>query len=127
MYQLTGELWIYRIDDQARIAPGHPDYQDYLTWVAAGNTPIPPAPEQLAEVRATMQCSDVQGRLALEQSGFAESFEIWANDPSRSFRERTFLRSTVWRRSDPILHRVGQSWGLTDDQIDDLFHLAVTL
>jgi hypothetical protein len=126
-YQLTGEPWIYRTADQARIHPDHPDYQDYLVWLDAGNTPLPPSHEQLAEVREHMQCSDVQGLLAIDQAGYAAQYEAWASDPARTFAEKAFMRSTLWRRLDPILCAAAASWGLADEQVDDLFRLAVTL
>jgi hypothetical protein len=42
-YQLTGENWIFRVDDQSRIAPGAPGYQQYLDEVAAGTAIVLPS------------------------------------------------------------------------------------
>jgi hypothetical protein len=126
-YQLTGEPWIYRVADQARIHPDHPDYQDYLAWVAGGNTPLPPSPEQLAEVRGHLECSDIQGLLAIEQAGLAAAFDAWATDPARTFADRAFLRATVWKRTNPILCAAAAELGLTDAQLDDLFRQAAAL
>lgn len=126
-YQLTGEQWIYRVSDQARIHPQHPDYQDYLAWLEAGNTPLPPSQEQLQEVRSQMQCSDVQGLLAIEQTGYAAQYEAWASGPTRTFTEKVFLRSTTWRRLDPVLTAAATEMGISDEELDDLFRLAMTL
>ena len=48
-YQLTKSETILRIDDGAHIPfdPANTDYQEYLEWLAEGNTPLPadPTPE----------------------------------------------------------------------------------
>ena len=43
MYRLTNTGMIKRLTDGAFIPldPRNMDYQDYLRWVAAGNTPLP--------------------------------------------------------------------------------------
>jgi hypothetical protein len=59
-YQLTQYNTIIRLDDNANIPmdPGNTDYQDYLAWVALGNTPepvpAPPAPTH-QEITLTIQ------------------------------------------------------------------------
>ena len=42
-YQLTSSGCIIRLSDNACIPPssGNIDYQDYLTWIAEGNEPLP--------------------------------------------------------------------------------------
>jgi hypothetical protein len=55
-YQLTSGDTILRLSDNAYIpqAPGNRDYQEYLEWLEAGNTPLPanepppPGPDYLA-------------------------------------------------------------------------------
>ena len=45
---LTNEVTsVQRLSDTAFIpfAPGNRDYQEYLEWVAEGNTPLPPDEE----------------------------------------------------------------------------------
>jgi hypothetical protein len=42
-YQLTGENWIFRVDDHSRIGPGAPGWQQYLDEVAAGTAIVLPA------------------------------------------------------------------------------------
>jgi len=43
MYQLTQGDMILRLSDNAFIPPSHgnTDYQEYLAWLAEGNTPLP--------------------------------------------------------------------------------------
>ena len=127
VYQLTGEPWVYRIEDQARIHPGHPDYQDYLNWIALGNTPLPPSAEQLAEVRSHMQCKRTQGLRALDQSGYGAQMLAWKSDPTRTFSDLAWFDEPIWARTDPVLLAVAADWGLSPAQIDDLFRLAITL
>ena len=61
MYQLTNSTTIIRTSDSASIPadPNNADYQAYLAWVAAGNTPTP--------VTVTIQ----QSAAALLASGLA--------------------------------------------------------
>lgn len=45
MYQEMANGWVLRLSDGANIPPdpNNPDYQHYLAWVEAGNTPQPMA------------------------------------------------------------------------------------
>ena len=54
-YQLTGGTSIIRTSDNANIPadPANSDYQAYLAWVAAGNTPTPVPAITLAQAQAT--------------------------------------------------------------------------
>ena len=56
VYQLTSTAMIVRGADNATIPadPRNADYQAYLAWVAAGNTPTPVTPPSLAELKASL-------------------------------------------------------------------------
>lgn len=70
----------------------------------------------------------MQGLLAIDQAGLSGAYEIWANDPSRTFAERTFIqRATVWKRNDPLLVSAATSFGLSGADIDALFITANAL
>ena len=54
-YQLTQDEMIFRLADNAHIPPdpANTDYQAYLAWLEAGNTPEPaPEPEPVPEPTA---------------------------------------------------------------------------
>lgn len=70
----------------------------------------------------------LQGLLALDQSGLADAYEVWAKDPARTFAERAYIeKAGVWRRDDATLNAAAVSMGLSSQQVDDLFVLAATL
>jgi hypothetical protein len=78
--------------------------------------------------RAQMQCTPLQGLLAIEAAGLTAVYEVWTSDPLRTFAQRAFIeRAQVWKRTDPTLIAAAQSIGLTDENLDQLFELAVTL
>lgn len=117
-YRLSGEGWVLRMADQARIpfAEGNPDYQDYLAWLAAGGVPLPAATPVPEAVEA------LQALLALDAAGLAPAFAAWAQSPERSFAERAFIdRARTWRRDNPVLIAGAADMGITPEQLDQLF------
>jgi len=80
-----------------------------------------PAPQP---VPAVITC--VQGRLALLQTGMLDAVEASISEASREVR--IFWEFAVeWHRTNAVLISLGQSLGLTDSQVDDLFRLAKRL
>ena len=67
MYKLNKQTSITRLSDNATIPsdPANSDYQEYITWLSAGNTPTPvdpPTPAQLfavIETRITQHMDEV--------------------------------------------------------------------
>ena len=120
-YQASGERWVLRVADQARIpfAEGNPDYQDYLAWLAAGGVPLPAATPVPEAVEA------LQALLAIDAAGLAPAFAAWAESPDRTFAERAFItRTTTWRRDNPVLAAGAEAMGITPEQLDQLFIAA---
>ena len=66
MYQLSNNNTIIRLSDRACIPsdPANSDYQDYLVWEAAGNTPTPYEPDP-EDAKATLK---VSAQVALDKS-----------------------------------------------------------
>lgn len=90
--------------------------------------PLPiPDPEPLPPTPVT-RIDALQGLLAIDASGLADEYEVWANDPARTFAERAFInKAQIWRRDDATLAGAATALGLTDAQVDAMFELAATL
>ena len=70
----------------------------------------------------------LQGLKAIDAAGLSAAYEVWANDPKRTFLEKAFInRARTWRRDDPVLSAGAAALGLTGEQLDQLFVLAATL
>ena len=108
----------YGVDDAVQVG-----------WIKQGAGFVaPPVVVPVISPPVVPRVTAVQGLLALDQAGLAGVYEAWANDPARTFSQRTFInREPVWRRDDPTLISAATSFGLTESQIDDLFTLAKTL
>lgn len=127
-YQSTGENWVLRLADQARI-PFHdenPDYIQYLSWVAAGGVPDPcpnlPVPQSLTRAQA---------RAALIVSGLIDQVQPAIDaiqDPvQRALVQNDWDNRLTFERNNTTLLALSGLLGLADGAIDDLFRLGVTL
>jgi hypothetical protein len=79
----AGELTsIKRLADGACIplAPGNRDYQDYLAWVEAGNTPADDPAFTLDAVKAAKNTEINAARMAANRSTFTHSGKVFACD-----------------------------------------------
>lgn len=101
--------------------------------VAAGDAapyvapPAPTAAELLAEWRLTAFCTPLQGQLALGETRW-QQVELILADPATSWEMRQSVRSaSVWNRRSDMIAALGAALGLTPEEVDDLFRLAVTL
>lgn len=92
-------------------------------WLAAGNT-IAPYVAPTAPVPASV--SPLQARRALRQFGLLATVEAAVVAASDEVREAWEYAVEV-RRDDPMLATVAAQQGLTDEQLDEMFRLAVTL
>lgn len=81
---------------------------------------IPPQEDENG-VPSVITC--VQGRFALLQAGLLDAVEASIAGASREVR--IFWEFAVeWHRTNAVLVALGQSLGLTESQVDDLFRLA---
>lgn len=134
MNLLAGSVWKLQRDDENQRWILIEDLSTITRYgvslVELSDIPKPDIPEwkPLPDPRESIQCTAFQGLLALDQSGLATVYQTWADDSSRTFAEKAFItRAQTWRRMDPILLSAAVSLGLTEQQLDDLFELAVTL
>ena len=83
--------------------------------------------ELLAKERANMVCTRQQGKLALGPTVWASVLAL-ADDPDTPWGLRVAIEDTVeWRRTDEDMQALIWAMGLTEEQADDLFRLAMTL
>jgi len=79
----------------------------------------------LAERRAGMVCSRLQGRLVLGPDVVARLDAI-AADPAESWGLReTIANATEWHRTSQTMAALAWVLGITDEQMDTLFEAAM--
>ncbi len=105
-------------------ADGQPGqvYAAALATDMAARDPV----DVLAEERSRMVVSRFQARVALHSAGLLAVAEaaIEAGDPIDRI---AWQDAAEWRRDSPTIARIAVTLGLTDEQVDDLFHAAATI
>ena len=82
--------------------------------------------QKAAQRRANMACTPRQARLALSSAGLYESVQtavVAVSDQARIEWEY----ATMIERTSPVIAQLQVGLGLTDEALDGLFDLAVTL
>jgi hypothetical protein len=127
MYRLTNFPSIIRVNDDGSITsipfePACVDYQQYLQWVAEGNTPepyIPPPPPIPTTV------TRFQALATLAAGGYLDTVHTYIDALPRSNIQRlAFENATDWERSSPTLAALATMLGLSNAQVDELFVAA---
>lgn len=82
--------------------------------------------QRAAERRATMACTPRQARLALASAGVYEAVQTAVAAVSDQARIE-WEYATMVERTNPIITEMQGALGMSDEDLDNLFELAVTL
>jgi len=124
MYKLTqSETTVQRLSDNAFIPfdGGNRDYQEYLEWLAEGNTPesyVPPPAPPVTQVTA------YQAKIQLSRAGLYDSVVTTVNTSDNPELKIAWEVATTFERNSPFILALQPELGLTDAQVDDLFQQA---
>lgn len=103
--------------------PTNLDFREYLRWLDAGNVPIPADPLPNAPIAPA---SPWQIRKALNLLGLRQAIEDAVEAADVTVQDG-WKYATEFRRTDPFVIGMGQALGKTDEEMDSLFRLAITL
>jgi hypothetical protein len=125
MYQLTSTPAILRTADNAFIPQdlGNQDYQQYLAWVAAGNTPTP----YVAPSAPPLQLTPYQMRAALTQTGLRAQAEAFVTASTDQSVKDAWQYAGVFIENDAFVTAAATALGKTAADIHALFQLGQTL
>jgi hypothetical protein len=142
-YAFTSDGAVKRAADGAFIPPDprNADYQVFLFWQAAGNTPDPyiapaaPVPDitrrQLLLALAGANLVTADEAIAAAQTGAlpAAIAAAFATLPAAEqvSAKITWASLSVAERDSPLVSLLAQSQNMTSDQVDDFFRNAATL
>jgi len=124
MYKLTQFPEILRMVDGAFIPPdlANTDYQQYLIWLAEGNTPdpyVPPPPPIPSTV------TRFQALAVLAAGGYLSTIKTYIVTLGEDNITRLAWENAAdWERTSPTLNALAAMLGLSDAQVDELFIAA---
>ena len=127
MYRLAPS-GVIRLADGVQITRQHPDWPDYLAWLASGGVP-----EAMATTTPTepadpipMSVTRFQARAALQLAGLLDDAEA-AIAEAHPLSRLAWEHANVYRRDSPTLISIGQQLGLSEADMDELFKTAASI
>lgn len=127
MFKRTQTDSIFRPSDNTLIPAdsANTDYQQYLQWLSEGNTPAPP---DVIHTPGGRVVSRFQAHAALLQAGLLDEIEAFMGLPETdAFTRLTWRTVQEFNRTSPMVESIGTLFGLTTEQLDDLFVFASTI
>lgn len=94
--------------------------------VTAGNEPVQPVPT-IADERASMECSPLQGKLALGEQRWSIVEDVLADPNTPWAMKQTITSASQWRRLSQSMDEFRWVLNMTDEEVDDMFRLAMTI
>ena len=122
-YKLTKTTDILRSDGWFIPAePANTMYQEYLAWLAEGNTPdpyVPPPPPIPSTV------TRFQALAILAAGGYLDTVRTYINTLDQNNVQRLAWENAAdWERTSPTLNALATMLNLTSAEVDDLFIAA---
>ena len=105
------------LDCPAEVQPG---------WAYANDQFIPPIKETMPDPRIIMTCGALQFRKALRQLGKMDAVKAYVEQADEETQE-AWEYATEFRRLDPFIVQGMAALGVSDEDVDAVFELAVTL
>lgn len=124
MYKLTDSTNIVRVVDATYIPadPANTDYQQYLAWLAEGNTPdpyVPPPPPIPSTV------TRFQALAVLAAGGYLDTIKTYiATLGEDNITRLAWENAADWERTSPTLNALATMLNLTSAEVDALFVAA---